>query len=191
MNVTEKQLQYLRSNTDNVQKTGTRVTANVTIRSTGPVILTATVPDRSTSITVTDVSCIPGHVEIMTKRGPVRAEFVTMDDELMQLNFQFSKIKSIKTSFFANGTGTKSLFECPNGKVSFTEWHPVKLLGENVYTVAKLHPYLTERRIPKNEQSFYVYNFELESVINVILFIHDISLVAESWNDLPHGESVK
>ena len=130
------------------------------------------------SFTVTGVQCIFEDVVLKTM-PPKLARDVTMEDTFLQLDNSLKKIKSIKKTLIEQSV----LYEYQGAVV--TEWHPVRLPDEKKYIVAKHHPLMTKVFVKNG----FVYHFELENFTDDILF-ENSPLIAESWNDLPHGVEV-
>ena len=122
---------------------------------------------------VQSVKCIFEDVLIQTKE-PKYARDIVLGDKFVQLDGSFRRVKNIFKSY-ANET----MYQYEGAIV--TQWHPVRLPHEKHYRVAKYHEHLT----PVHKKGF-VYNFELESFKDDILFV-DSSLIAESLNDLPNN----
>jgi hypothetical protein len=128
--------------------------------------------------TITNVSCILENVLVLTNRGPLKAQDITIKDSLLQLDGKYKKIKRIDASLAYD-----DLFKC--GDVILTGWHPIRKFNESEYKIARIH-----EGFKKYKGSGNVYNFMLESETDDILFWNS-DIIAESLNDYPHGVQVK
>lgn len=146
-------------------------------RSGNDITFTVSTVGISASI-VHEVSCILGSCTVLCQRGKVLANEVTLNDYFLQLNGSYKKVKSIKKSIYSG-----ILYKSLNALV--TEWHPVRFPNEKDYVIAKEHKLLSKVIVQDAE----VYHFELESFYDDILFGDD-TLIAESWNNFPHGYKV-
>ena len=142
------------------------------------VIVTLTLQGYSLQFTLVDVACIDENVLIQTMRGPVKARDVCKEDQFLQLNGSYSKITEITCS-----PCSEQMYAI--GSCLFTYWHPVRMPNESAYVVAGMHPLL--KIIPAAHRT--VYNFRLESEEDDILFTEH-TIIAESLNDLPHGQAL-
>jgi hypothetical protein len=142
------------------------------------VVITLTLLGYSLQFTLVDVQCIDENVYIQTMRGPVKARDVCMDDQFLQLDGTSSKVTEIICS-----PCSEPMYAI--GPCLFTHWHPVRMPNESVYVVAGAHPLL--KKVPAASRT--VYNFRLESEEHDILFAEH-TILAESLNDLPHGQAL-
>jgi hypothetical protein len=134
-------------------------------------------PINTESVTA-NVMCILGTCLLQTADGGKEARRVNVGDFLLQQNGVPKRVTSVKTSM-----NFRPMYKSSEAYV--TEWHPVKYSDEPNYVVAKEHPLLTKVDLGP----VAVYHFELENLTDDILFVND-SLIAESWNSLPHGVAV-
>lgn len=134
-------------------------------------------PINTESVTA-NVNCILETCLIKTVSGAKQARHVKSGDYLVQLDGLPKRVMSIKSSF-----NHRPMYKSKEAFV--TEWHPVRYINETQYVVAREHPLLTRVDLG----TVVVYHFELEKITDDILFAND-SLIAESWNNLPHGVPV-
>ena len=152
-------------------------TGKVYNRSGNDITFTVSSSGKSASVTQ-EVSCILGSCEILCLRGNILAKNIVLEDSFKQLDGSYKQVKSIKRNIY-NGMVYKSIFG-----TTVTEWHPIRFPGEK-FIVAKEHPLLAHITVENVE----VFHFQLENDKDDILFAND-TLIAESWNSLPHGEEV-
>lgn len=159
-----------------IVKNGSICTFNYHLRfSGGPMDITLTAGDKS--FVITGVTCVFHSVKIKTNNGIKMAKDIILEDKLEQLDGTYKSITKIEESFATNDLWAYQ-------DVILTGWHPVRFKGENEYTIVKHHT-----NFEKTTFNGKVYNFQLESYEDDILFENKF-LVAESLNDLSHGEKV-
>lgn len=139
------------------------------------VTVTLNLHGQTATTIITDIACLDGDTLISTLRGWVKASDIHLGDACLQLDGRISRVIEI-TQDFLDGY----IYQYQNSKVTY--WHQIRLLHETQYVVAGRHPGLVPIRFTGP-----VYHFRLEKITDDLVLP---GLIAESLNDLPHGQEV-